>query len=194
MVRTTKRNFNIKEAKASPFTPVSRHWTNRSGPRTLAHWWIITCRIITLDFRLATEFLNLPNPVQAWFWTWGSGIRFSNLNLNLLAGSGSSRGWTWTWGSNLKPQLIFNTYNSESLTQFTLNSHHRDNTLPNLEVTQELTFSTYSYPSHGWLMSPTPIPRLHYKFPPAIPKPPNTHAHTHPIPSIDMPRMQQRSM
>ena len=54
------RNFNIKEAKATPFTPVSlwvpQCWLNRSGLRTLAHQWIITHRIVTLDFTTTSGF------------------------------------------------------------------------------------------------------------------------------------------
>ena len=60
VVRTTKSISNIKEAKATPFTPVSlrvpQHWPTRSGLRTLAHRWIITRRIITLDFTTTAGF------------------------------------------------------------------------------------------------------------------------------------------
>ena len=60
VVLTTKINFNIKEAKATTFTLVSlwvpQCWPNRSGLRTLAHWWIITCRIIKLDFTTTVGF------------------------------------------------------------------------------------------------------------------------------------------
>ena len=60
VVRTTKINFNIKEAEATLFTPVllrvPQCWPNRSGLRTLAHQWIITHMIITLDFTTIVGF------------------------------------------------------------------------------------------------------------------------------------------
>ena len=49
-----------RSPKATPFTPVSLRvpqcWPTRSGLRTLAHRWIITRRIITLDFTTTAGF------------------------------------------------------------------------------------------------------------------------------------------
>ena len=46
--------------------PVPQHWLNRSIPRTPAHQWIITHRIITLDFTTTVGFEPWSNRSVCW--------------------------------------------------------------------------------------------------------------------------------